>query len=54
MSSKNPSKADWREARYYQRLFSERHEGSESLPTFSPTFMVLDGRKFIDLDQVGE
>ena len=51
MSAKNPSKSTWREAAFYQRLFDQRMTG-HALPSSRYAFSILDGRKFIDLDDI--
>ena len=53
MSAKNPSKSTWREAAFYQRLFDQRMTG-DTLPSPRYAFSILDGRKFIDLDDIKE
>ena len=53
MSAKNPSKGTWREAAFYQRLFDQRMTG-DALPSPRYAFSILDGRKFIDLDDYKE
>ena len=53
MSSKNPSKSTGREAAFYRRLFDQRMTGAtEGHPRYA--FSSLDGRKFIDLDDIKE
>ena len=51
MSAKNPSKGTWREAKFYSVLLGAKHDDEKSFSLF-PAFTVLDGRKFIDLDQL--
>lgn len=50
-SAKNPSKETWREAKFYSTLLGAKHDDEKSFSLF-PAFTVLDGRKFIDLDQL--
>ena len=44
-------KETWREAAFYQRLFDQRMTG-DTLPSPRYAFSILDGRKFIDLDDI--
>ena len=53
MSAKNPSKSTWREAKFYSTLLGAKHDDEKSFSLF-PAFTVLDGRKFIDLDDIKE
>lgn len=51
MSARNPSRSTWREAAFYSRLLEAKHDAEGSFSLF-PAFTELDGRKFIDLDQL--
>lgn len=51
MSTRNPSRSTWKEAKFYSTLLEKKH-GDEGSFSLFPAFTVLDGRKFIDLGQL--